>query len=207
MGKFVVRDTFFKKAKQDGYRARSAYKLKEALDKYHLLRKGDKVLDIGCAPGSFIQVISSIVGQEGMVIGIDILPMKPFPSCNVKIVTDDIRTIDVKALLNQYGLKHFDAITCDIAPNLTGIRDVDVGNVEELYRAVHAIMLIGLKKGGNALLKLFISDSFRGITQELKQSFAKVTVFKPIASRSISSEIYLVCMDFRGHVQAAPEPA
>jgi 23S rRNA (uridine2552-2'-O)-methyltransferase len=198
MGRFVVKDTFFKKAKQEGYRARSAYKLKEALDKYHLLKRGDKVLDIGCAPGSFIQVISGIVGQEGVVIGIDILPMKPFPSCNVKIVTEDVRTIDVKALLSQYDLKHFDAITCDIAPNLTGIRDVDAGNVEELYRAVHAIILVGLKKGGNALLKFFISDSFRGVTQELKQNFSKVTVFKPTASRSISSEIYLVCMGFQG---------
>jgi 23S rRNA (uridine2552-2'-O)-methyltransferase len=198
MGKFVVKDTFFKKAKHDGYRARSAYKLKEALDKYHLLKKGDKVLDIGCAPGSFIQVISGIIAQEGMVVGIDILPMKPFPSPNVRIVTDDIRTIDVKVLLNQCGLEYFDAITCDIAPNLTGIRDVDVGNVEELYRAVHAIILAGLKKGGNTILKLFMSDSFRDITQELKQRFNKVTVFKPQASRSISSETYLVCMDFRG---------
>jgi len=198
MGKFVVKDTFFKKAKQDGYRARSAYKLKETLDKFHLIKKGDKVLDIGCAPGSFIQVISGIVGQEGMVVGIDILPIKPFPSCNVKIVTDDIRTIDVEILLNQYGLKHFDAITCDIAPNLSGIRDVDAGNIEELYRSVHAIILGGLKKGGHALLKLFISESFRDITQELKQSFNKVTVFKPQASRSISSEIYLVCTNFHG---------
>ena len=198
MSKFVVKDTFFRKAKQEGYRARSAYKLKEILDKYHLLKKGDKVLDIGCAPGSFLQVISAIVGQEGLVIGIDILPMRPFPSTNVKIVTADIRMIDVKALLGQHDLRYFDAITCDIAPNLTGIRDVDVANVEELYRAVHAIILAGLKKGGSALLKLFISDSFRDITQELKRSFARVTVFKPSASRSISSEIYVVCAGFQG---------
>ena len=198
MGKFVVKDAYFKKAKQEGYRARSAYKLKEALDKYHLIRKGDKVLDVGCAPGSFIQVVSGIVGQEGLVVGIDILPMMPFPSGNVTIVTDDIRTIDIKALLNEHGLARFDAITCDIAPNLTGIRDVDMGNVEELYRAVHAIILAGLKKGGHVLLKLFMSDAFRGITHELKQSFDKVTVFKPAASRSVSSETYLVCMGFRG---------
>ena len=131
--------------------------------------------------------------------------MKPFPSCNIKLVTDDIRTIDIRALLNQYGLKHFDAITCDIAPNISGIRDVDAGNIEELYRSVHAIIMEGLKKGGNALLKSFFSESFRDITVELKQTFSKVTVFKPLASRSISSEIYLVCVDFHGQAQTTPE--
>jgi len=195
MGKFVLKDTFFKKAKQDGYRARSAYKLKEALDKFHIIKKGDKVLDIGCAPGSFIQVISGIVGQEGMVIGIDILPMKPFPFSNTKTVTCDIRDTNTKNLLAEHALKHFDVITCDIAPNLTGIRDVDNKNVEELYSAVHDIMLEGLKNGGNAFMKSFFSESFNKINLNLKKVFKKVTVFKPAASRSVSSEVYLVCID------------
>jgi len=195
MGKFVVQDTFFKKAKQDGYRARSAYKLKEAVDKFHIIKKGDKVLDIGCAPGSFIQVISGIIGQEGMVIGIDILPLKPFQNNNAKIITCDIRDINVKDLLGDHVLKHFDVITCDIAPNLTGIREVDNKNVEELYHAVYDIMLEGLKRGGNAFFKLFFSDIFSEINLDLKKLFKKVTVFKPVASRSVSSEIYLVCVD------------
>ena len=195
MGRFVPKDTFFKKAKQEGYRARSAYKLKEALDKFHIIKKGDRVLDIGCAPGSFIQVISRIIGQEGLVIGIDILPMQPFPSCQVKIITQDIRELDTRDLLEAYSLKHFDVITCDIAPNLTGIRDVDSKNIEELYHAVYKIMQEGLKKGGNAILKSFFSDTFRDISIDLKQIFKRVSVFKPAASRSASSEIYFVCMD------------
>ena len=75
MTKFELRDKYFQKAKQDGYRARSAYKLKEAQDRFHIIRKGDRVLDLGCAPGSFLQVIVNIVGPEGLVIGIDILPV------------------------------------------------------------------------------------------------------------------------------------
>jgi 23S rRNA (uridine2552-2'-O)-methyltransferase len=195
MGKFVPKDTFFKKAKQDGYRARSAYKLKEALDKFHIIKKGDKVLDIGCAPGSFMQVISGVVGEEGVVIGIDILPLKPFHAHNTITVTCDIRDMNIKNLLDKHALKHFDVITCDIAPNLTGIRDVDNKNVEELYHAVYDIMLDGLKRGGDAFLKSFFSYSFNDISLNLKRLFKKVTVFKPVASRSASSEIYLVCID------------
>jgi 23S rRNA (uridine2552-2'-O)-methyltransferase len=195
MGKFIPKDTFFKKAKQDGYRARSAYKLKEALDKFHIIKKGDKVLDIGCAPGSFMQVISGIVGQEGVVIGIDLLPLKPFNANNTITIKCDIRDININDLLDEHALKHFDVITCDIAPNLTGIREVDNKNVEELYYAVYDIMLKGLKRGGDALLKSFFSDTFSDMNQNLKRLFKKVTVFKPAASRSASSEIYLVCID------------
>jgi 23S rRNA (uridine2552-2'-O)-methyltransferase len=195
MGKFIPKDTFFKKAKQDGYRARSAYKLKEALDKFHIIKKGDKVLDIGCAPGSFMQVISGIVGQEGMVIGIDILPIKPFQAHNTITVTCDIRDINMKDLLDVHALKHFDVVTCDIAPNLTGIREVDNKNIEELYYTVYDMMLEGLKRGGDAFLKSFFSDNFSNINMNLKKIFKKVTVFKPVASRSASSEIYFVCFD------------
>jgi 23S rRNA (uridine2552-2'-O)-methyltransferase len=195
MGKFIPKDTFFKKAKKDGYRARSAYKLKETLDKFHIIKKGDKVLDIGCAPGSFMQVISDIVGQEGMVIGIDILPLKPLHAYNAITITCDIRNINIKDLLKEHGLEHFDVITCDIAPNLTGIREVDNKNIEELYHDVYDIMLDGLKRSGDAFLKLFFSDSFNEIILNLKRLFKKVTVFKPVASRSASSEIYLVCID------------
>ncbi len=201
MGRFVPKDTFFRKAKQDGFRARSAYKLQEVLDKFHIIKRGDKVLDIGCAPGSFIQVISRIVGQEGMVVGIDILPIKPFPSCNIKVITSDIRTVNIKDLLNEHGLKYFDVITCDIAPNLTGIREVDARNIEELHHAVFHIMQEGLKKGGNAILKAFFSETFKEMNMELKKVFKKVTVFKPAASRSASSEIYLVCMEFLGQAR------
>jgi 23S rRNA (uridine2552-2'-O)-methyltransferase len=195
MGKFIPKDTFFRKAKQDGYRARSAYKLKEALDKFHIIKKGDKVLDIGCAPGSFMQVISGIIGQEGKVIGLDILPLKPFSANNAITVTCDIRNIRIQDMLNEHALEHFDVVTCDIAPNLTGIREVDNKNVEELYHAVYGIMLGGLKKGGDAFLKSFFSDSFSDISLNLKSLFKKVTVFKPAASRSASSEIFLVCID------------
>jgi len=195
MGKFVVKDTYFKKAKHDGFRARSAYKLKEVIDKYHIIKKGDYVLDIGCAPGSFLQVISHIVGEKGLVIGVDMLSVKPFPSCNIKVIQCDIRKINIKALLSEYSLDFFDVITSDISPNLSGISEVDDKNFEELFNTVLNIITDGLKIGGSAMIKAFYSNILKDMDSKLKHVFKKVDLYKPSASRSISSEIYFVCRE------------
>ena len=194
MTKFELRDKYFQKAKQDGYRARSAYKLKEAQDRFHIIRKGDRVLDLGCAPGSFLQVIVNIVGPEGLVIGIDILPVKALPHKNIMTIRGDIREKDVAELCTLHAPGGFDVITCDIAPNLSGIREVDDRNVGELYNAVRGVVTKGLKTGGHFFLKAFFSDDFKATKSDLATLFRSVSVFKPAASRSISSEIYLVAV-------------
>jgi 23S rRNA (uridine2552-2'-O)-methyltransferase len=193
MGKFVVKDSFYNKAKKEGFRARSAYKLKEIQDKYHLIRKGDRVLDLGCAPGSFLQVLSGIVGDSGMACGIDILPTPKLPSKNIIAIQADIRTIDINSILSDLSIFAFDAATCDIAPNLSGIRDVDNANIEDLAHAVIKTVREGLRPGGTFILKSFFTDTLKGVTQELQKTFQKVTLYKPAASRSVSSEVYLVC--------------
>jgi 23S rRNA (uridine2552-2'-O)-methyltransferase len=194
MTKFELRDKYFQKAKQDGYRARSAYKLKEAQDRFHIIRKGDRLLDLGCAPGSFLQVIVNIVGPEGLVIGIDILPVKALPHKNIMTIRGDIREKDVAELCTLHAPGGFDVITCDIAPNLSGIREVDDRNVGELYDAVRGVVTKGLKTGGHFFLKAFFSDDFKATKSDLAILFRSVSVFKPSASRSISSEIYLVAV-------------
>jgi 23S rRNA (uridine2552-2'-O)-methyltransferase len=193
MSRFIVKDTYFNKAKHDGFRARSAYKLKEIQEKFQIIRKGNRVLDLGCAPGSFLQVISDIVGDQGTVIGIDILPVAKLPQKNIITMALDIRDVDIKALLEGPSLGHLDVITCDIAPNLSGIREADDKNIAELYHAVQDVVRKALKPGGNFLIKSFFSENFKEIDSRLKTLFKKVTVFKPAASRSISSEIYFVC--------------
>lgn len=195
MGRFIPKDTFYKKAKQDGYRARSAYKLKEIQDKYHIIKKGDKVLDLGCAPGSFMQVISKIVGQEGLVVGIDILPITPLPYKNILTMVNDIRNINMSDVLDTLLVTRFDVITCDIAPNLSGIREADDKNIEELYEASKRIVAEGLKPGGCYILKSFFSEAFLTKQKDLKKLFTHVSVFKPTSSRNISSEIYFVCKE------------
>jgi 23S rRNA (uridine2552-2'-O)-methyltransferase len=195
MGKFVLKDTFFQKAKQEGYRARSAYKLKEIQNRFHILKKGDKALDLGCSPGSFLQVAADIVGQEGKIIGIDILPLTPLPYKNVITVMCDIRETDIKELMHIHSLQRFDVVTCDISPNLSGISEVDNKNIGELYQAVQKVISEGLREGGHFVIKSFFSDTFKGISIGLKKIFMRVSVFKPVASRSASSEIYLICMN------------
>jgi 23S rRNA (uridine2552-2'-O)-methyltransferase len=195
MSRFVVKDTFFNKAKRDGYRARSAYKLLEVQEKFKLIKNGDSVLDLGSAPGSFLQVISKLIGERGRVIGVDILAVTPLPAGNITVTKLDIRDMDVQAILAEYSLGTFDVITCDIAPNLSGIREVDDRNVGELSEAVIRVVKNGLKQRGNFLIKSFFSDSFKQTHNVLKGLFAKVSVFKPASSRSVSSEAFFVCID------------
>jgi 23S rRNA (uridine2552-2'-O)-methyltransferase len=195
MSRFVVRDKYFQKAKEDGYRARSAYKLKEIQNKYHPIKRGDCVLDLGCAPGSFLQVISELVGPAGLVVGIDILPVGALSQKNVVAIQSDIRSIDVTALTAKYAPLGFDAVTCDIAPNLSGIRDVDDRNMAELYGAVRSVVVTSLKKKGHFVLKAFYSEDFKATKTDLSRLFRSVLVFKPDASRSVSSEVYLVNTD------------
>lgn len=193
MGRFIVKDSFYTKAKKEGFRARSAYKLKEIQDKYRLIKKGDRVLDLGCAPGSFLQVLSAIVGENGFVFGIDILPTPKLPAKNVVAIQADIREIDIKKIHSELSVTAFDAAVCDIAPNLSGIRDVDNANVEELAEAVIKTVREGVKSGGTFVLKSFFTGALKGVTKELQKIFQKVTLYKPAASRSVSSEVYLIC--------------
>jgi 23S rRNA (uridine2552-2'-O)-methyltransferase len=197
VGRFVVKDTFYKKAKQEGFRARSAYKLQEIQQKYRAVKQGDKVLDLGCAPGSWLQVISGLVGEKGFVVGIDLLPVSPLSQRNVKARVADIRTLNMIGLLADLPMPSFDAITCDIAPNLSGIREVDNANIAELFTAVRAVVQEALKKGGNFIFKSFFSEDLKPTIKDLETLFARVSIYKPPASRDVSSEVYLVCQGKR----------
>lgn len=193
MARFVLKDPFYKKAKEEGFRARSVYKLKDIDAKYHLVRKGDAVLDLGCSPGSFLQVLSQMVGDKGTVIGIDILPTPSLSRKNVRTITADVRETDIKGLLGEHGLTQTDVVTCDIAPNLSGIREVDDARIEELFHCVLGIVAKALRPGGNFIIKSFSTTVQKGIYDALKQKFTRVSQHKPPASRTVSSEIFFVC--------------
>ncbi len=193
MGRFVLKDPFYKKAKQEGFRARSAYKLKEINDRFRIIKKGHAVLDLGCAPGSFLQVLSEMVGEKGMTVGIDMLPTQPLPAKNIRAIKADIRETSIGEVLSGLPFSAFDVITCDIAPNLSGIREVDDSRIEELFSSVIRIVEDGLKQGGHFIIKSFFTTVQKKITDELKRHFDKVSTYKPSASRSVSSEVYFVC--------------
>ena len=193
MGRFVVKDSYFKKAKDEGFRARSAYKLREIQQKYHLVKTGNRVLDLGCAPGSWLQVLAGLVGNDGFVAGVDLSPIAPLPQKNVLTRAADIRELDVPAFLTELNIPRFDVITCDIAPSLSGIRDVDNARIAELYETVREAVKAALKPGGAFVFKAFYSEDFKPTVKDLEKLFARVTVYKPAASRDMSSEVYLVC--------------
>jgi 23S rRNA (uridine2552-2'-O)-methyltransferase len=193
VGKFIPKDTFYRKAKEDGFRARSAYKLLDIQKKYRAIRRGDAVLDLGCAPGSWLQVLSDLVGDQGLVLGVDVLPTPALARKNVKALVADIRTLSVQELLASYSVSHFNVVTCDIAPNLSGIRDVDNARITELYRAVRDIVLKVLKPDGRFIIKSFFLEDFKQTRTELEHLFTRVSTYKPAASRGVSAEVYLVC--------------
>jgi 23S rRNA (uridine2552-2'-O)-methyltransferase len=197
MPRFIVKDTFYKKAKKEGYRARSAYKLEETQTKFRIIRPGDRVLDLGAAPGGWLQVESGLVGPTGTVVGLDILPITPLTLANVIARREDIRELRIPDFLADFSIPAFDVVTSDIAPNLSGIREVDHANMMDLYQAVARIVREALKRDGNFLIKVFVSPELKDITSDLKPLFSKVTAFKPKASRDVSAETYLVCMGKR----------
>jgi 23S rRNA (uridine2552-2'-O)-methyltransferase len=193
MPRFIVKDGFYKKAKREGFRARSAYKLEEIQQRFKVIGKGDRVLDLGAAPGSWLQVESALAGEKGLIVGIDMLCIDPLPAASVILKKADIRDMNVRDLLSQLDIPAFDVITSDIAPNLSGIKDVDDANIRDLYLAVLNVVKEGLRRGGNFLIKLFFSPQLGDMAADLKPLFSTVTTFKPKASRGASSEVYLVC--------------
>ncbi|HAU39767.1 MAG: 23S rRNA methyltransferase [Candidatus Peregrinibacteria bacterium GW2011_GWF2_43_17] len=197
---YQVKDKFFLKAKEEGYRARSAYKLKEILEKFKIISTGFNVLDLGSAPGSFLQVISRIVGPSGKVIGIDLKKIEPFSGKealkNITTYTGDV--FDVNYLNQILGTQKFDTVTSDLMPNTTGIKFLDHDNSVDLNIAALKITRRHLKRGGSALFKIFNSNELRRFLFDAKKIFKDVKSIKPAAVRATSKEIYIVCIGYLG---------
>lgn len=181
------KDRFFHKAKEDGFAARSAYKLQEIQKKYNLLKPGHRVMDLGASPGSWSQVASQIVGPKGFVIGIDLTPIT-MKLPNVQFITGDAFTITEA----EYGNEPFDVILSDMAPKTTGIRLTDLARSEELCYAVLGFVERHLKKNGHMVMKNFDSPDTKGLTNKMQTLFAKVHKTKPEAVRKGSFETFLV---------------
>ncbi len=189
---FNPKDHFFKKAKEKGFRARSVFKLEELQQRFHLLKRGQKVVDLGCAPGSFLQFAAKIIGAEGKIIGFDIKPVADFQSPIIKTFVASVLEDDIVGIITR-ELGVVDSIISDIAPNTSGIKELDHGRSIELNRAIVEISKKTLKPHGDLLLKVFDGGDFPGFVKETKVLFKDVKVVKPEASRSRSREVYLLC--------------
>jgi 23S rRNA (uridine2552-2'-O)-methyltransferase len=196
-----LHDRFFKQAKTEGYAARSAYKLKEIQERFHLIRRSDRVLDLGCAPGSWLQVASELVGPEGRVVGIDLQRVRVPAMPNVNVLEGDIYQTDALVLrkwaypdLNMEP-PMFDVVISDMAPNTTGHGDHFL-SVRLCRRAMELFPHL-LREGGGTTMKVFEGEEFPDLLNECRAVFGSVKPFKPKACRDVSRETYIVAKGYR----------
>jgi len=192
-------DEYVKRALKDGYRSRAIYKLIEIQEKYHLIKPGMSVVDLGAAPGSWSQYAAKITGSKGMFIASDILPMDAL--ADVEFIQGDFteqETLD--KILNKLGKSKADLVISDLAPNISGLASVD--QPRSMYLAELALDLASkvLNKKGAFISKLFQGAGFDEFIAQLKPEFDKVRFFKPKASRPRSREVYVIATGFRGSV-------
>lgn len=191
------KDQYRKLAKQKGYRSRAAFKLLQLNKSYKIFKKSDKVVEFGCAPGGWIQVVSQLVGQSGFVLGLDLKDISPLAGTRfIKGSIDDPQLTQI--LLQTIGPSDkFDAVLSDMSPNVSGIWEIDHERQISLTKhALHVSTKI-LKSGGNAVYKIFQGVSTRSFVDELAEHFALVKLSKPPASRQESSELYAICLGFK----------
>ena len=198
------RDLYRRKAKEEGYRSRAAYKLLQLNHKYKIIRPGYSVVDIGAAPGGWLEVASELVGSRGIVVAADIVPVKPVGK-NAKIILADVLSAEFPAqILSSLGRGKADCVLADMSPKLSGIWDMDhFKQIELCHRVVDFLSEI-LAAGGSNVMKAFHGEELDSLIKRLRNSFARVEISKPDASRSESSEVYLVSLDFSGQVQPRP---
>lgn len=195
---YETQDYYFELAKQKGFNARSVFKLQEIQEKYRIIKKNHRVLDVGCFPGSFLQILSIWVGKDGIVLGFDVKKTTDLGLSNVKTFVADVNdTEEVKKQIKGLTSKNFNIIISDIAPNTTGTADYDQYQSILLNEKVLEIAKNNLSLGGDMILKIFQGSDFNEFLAKLKLSFKKIKIFKPKASRARSSEIYLLCYNFK----------
>jgi 23S rRNA (uridine2552-2'-O)-methyltransferase len=197
-------DRFYKKAKKDGYRARSAYKLEEIQQRFRLLRPGGRVLDLGAAPGGWCQIAAREVGQRGFVLGLDLEPIAALPPPARTWVADAF-TPELLQRLRDEGHLPYDVVLSDLAPKTSGIHGVDEARSLDLAGRALELALQVLKPAGSFVVKIFMGGDFEQFLRGCKAAFSQVKVVRPEASVARGSkEVYLVCQELR---KSAPSPA
>ena len=186
------RDSWRRQAKSSGYRARSAFKLKQIQEKHTILRPGDVVFDVGCHPGGWSQVALEFIGSKGALIGVDLQATQSLDGA--QFLTGDIRDQHIQdQILEHLGEKKFNSVISDISPDITGNWDIDQSVALELVAMVFDFSIPYLGKGGCFVTKLFQGTGVEELIEEIQKHFVSVRRFSPEASRNSSSEVYLIC--------------
>jgi 23S rRNA (uridine2552-2'-O)-methyltransferase len=186
-------DSFFRKARNEGFAARAVYKLEDIDKRVRLFHAGARVLDLGCRPGSWMQYAVKAVGPHGKVVGVDRLPL-PAPVAGAHVILADIYTLSDEELL--CGLAAYDVVLSDMAPDTTGIRATDQARSANLVEEALARAERLLAPLGAFVAKVFQSPDVERLRKRMGQRFKEVKLLKPEASRQQSTELYLVGKNF-----------
>jgi 23S rRNA (uridine2552-2'-O)-methyltransferase len=187
------KDYYRKRAKEEGYKSRAAFKLLEAIKKYKLIKPGDRVVDMGAAPGGWLQVASQAVGTTGIVVGVDLSPID-VEMDNTHTLKMDINDPKLSETVKELLQRPADVLLSDLSPKISGVWDLDQ------YRQIDLTiksLTVGdelLRPGGNAMFKVFEGERFTEAEQEARKRYKFVAIMKPAASRNESSEMYLLCL-------------
>jgi 23S rRNA (uridine2552-2'-O)-methyltransferase len=184
-------DYYSRQAKKDQFPARSVYKLAEIQKKHRLIQKGDRVLDLGCAPGAWLLYTAKLTGPKGWVFGVDLKPVSIQLPSHTKIITADVFTLEVGSLE-----KGFNVVLSDMAPATTGHKVVDAARSYNLCETALNIAQSILLPGGSFVCKIFQGPDFNLFLDAVRAGFKRLKVFKPQSSRKTSKEIYVIGLDF-----------
>jgi len=194
------RDYYYRKAKEEKYRSRAAYKLFQAIEKYHFIKNGDVVVDLGAAPGGWVQAARKTVGSRGFVLGVDLKPVEPFPRSNVRTIIGDINEQETLEQILSMLPRKADVVISDASPNISGIWEVDHARQIDLAHQSLKIALETLRPLGNFFVKVFEGDLLVDFINKVKRHFEVVRIIKPIASRAKSSEMFVLGMHLKKSV-------
>lgn len=190
------REHFYKEAKRVGYRARSAFKLKQIQKRFKIIRESDTVIDLGAAPGGWSQVAKELVGEKGTVIGIDLLPIKPINGITF-LQGDLTEDSTIQKIRQMLGGAKANVVLSDVSPDISGNYSVD--HARSIYLCEHSLKLVELllKPGGNFVCKAFTGEDLEGFIKKTDQRFKMVKQFSPSASRKSSSETYIIARSLK----------
>ncbi len=191
------KEYYYRKAKEEKYRSRATYKLLQVVKKYRFIKLGDVVVDLGAAPGGWIQACRKIVGDSGFVLGVDLEQIQPFDSSNVRTIVGDVTDPQTIQQIKEFLPHPADAVVSDVSPNVSGVWELDHARQIDLARYSLQIATSILKPKGNFFAKVFEGDMLNDFVKEVKQHFAFVKLVKPKASRARSAELYVIGMRLR----------
>ena len=186
-----LNDEYVKKAQKEGYRCRAVYKLIEIIDNNQIITKGDRVLDLGAAPGGWSQVSAKIVGKNGQVIASDILPIEEIPGVDF-LQGDFTELLVYEELLSLTKGQKINTVLSDMAPNMSGQLSVDQPKSMYLAELALDMAIKTLTPNGHFIVKVFQGNDFDDYVQIIRQTFKKISIKKPKASRPRSKEVYLL---------------